>query len=231
MKAIFPPIGARPARSIATERSYRDVTARLRDAIVDGHFQPNERLVEQQLAKQLETSRAAIRVALSILEQEQLVVHEANRGARVRAYTIEEADEIIETRAVLEALVARTAAAKIDDAGADVLREILTDMEVHERAGNLRRYSDGNSRFHAAISRIADHRTSAHLLSLLKSQSVRHQYRSVLNPGRPTKSLAEHRRIFEALAARDGDAAERAMRVHISNVRAAVRETAAILPP
>jgi DNA-binding GntR family transcriptional regulator len=52
----------------------------------------------------------------------------------------------------------------------------------------------------------------------LNSQLVRFQFRTVLAPGRPPKSLEEHRAVVDAIAAGDRPAAEAAMRVHLSHV-------------
>jgi DNA-binding GntR family transcriptional regulator len=229
MAPAFPAKRRSPARS--SPQTFREATDRLRDAIVSGRFTPNERLVEEQLASEFGTKRPAIRAALALLEQERLVVHERNRGARVRAITAAEAAEILEARATLEGLVARKAAENVDAAGIAKLNAIVAEMEKHERAGNLRGYSQCNGRFHQAISDIARHETSVHLLALLKSQSVRHQYRSVLNPGRPTKSLREHKAILRAIARHDARAAEDAMRAHIEQVRKAVQESDSALLP
>src|SRR6478752_4050405 len=83
---------------------------RLREAIVTGRLQPNERLVESDLATSLGVSRTLIRAALVRLEHEGLVEHERHRGARVRLVSESEAVEILETRAVLEGVAARHAA-------------------------------------------------------------------------------------------------------------------------
>jgi len=52
----------------------------------------------------------------------------------------------------------------------------------------------------------------------LKSQSIRFQYRTILQPGRLLRSLEEHQAIAEALAARDPEASQTAMRVHLQHV-------------
>ena len=78
------------------------VEDRLRDAIVTGRFQPSERLVEVDVARELGVGRSAVRTALARLEHEGLVEHERHRGARVRLVGAREAVEILETRAVLE---------------------------------------------------------------------------------------------------------------------------------
>jgi DNA-binding FadR family transcriptional regulator len=51
-----------------------------------------------------------------------------------------------------------------------------------------------------------------------RAQMVRHQFTLSLVPGRPTVSLAQHERIVAAIAARNPDKAEAAMRDHISSV-------------
>jgi DNA-binding GntR family transcriptional regulator len=212
-----------PILQAATER---DPTAELRQAIVDGVFHPNERLVEEDLALRFQTKRSSIRAALTVLAQERLVVHERNRGARVRLVTIEEAAEILECRAVIEGLVARKAAERIDAGGIATLRSIVADMKKYADDGDVRAYSECNGRFHGALLAVAHHTAAEHLLVLLTAQIVRHQYRSALSPGRPTQSLREHAAVLDAVVAGDGAAAENAMRAHILNVTLAVREGA-----
>ena len=69
---------------MGTRSDGKDVTTRLREAITSGRFQPSERLIEMELAASLATNRTNVRTALAQLEQEGLVVREANRG-RARA--------------------------------------------------------------------------------------------------------------------------------------------------
>jgi len=70
------------------------------------------------------------------------------------------------------------------------------------------------------------HATVRRLSGTLMSQIVRFQYRTVLLPGRPERSLREHTAIVEAIAAGDGEAAERAMGRHLSRVAEALRARA-----
>lgn len=58
---------------------------RLREAIVDQHFRPNDRLVESELCKQMGISRSLLREALRHLEGEKLVTTVPNRGPSVTA--------------------------------------------------------------------------------------------------------------------------------------------------
>ena len=199
-------------------RGSGDPTPRLRQAIIEGRFFPNERLVEEDLVRRFGGTRAAVRLALAVLEQQGLVVRERNRGARVRLVTEREAIEIIEIRAMLEALVARHAAqhATLVDIGR--LQSRLADMEALSAVNDLVGYSDANTEFHAEIARIARHASAAHMLAGLRAQTVVFQFRPLAEPGRASEVDAEHRALVAAIASGDEDAAEAAMRLHVDNV-------------
>jgi DNA-binding GntR family transcriptional regulator len=197
----------------------------LRAAIVEGRLAPNERLVEEELAARLGTTRANVRTGLARLEAEGLVSREHNRGARVRVIGIDEAIEILEVRATVEALAARRAAARAGDADRDRLRAIVAQMEVRAAASDLLGYSQLNANLHASILAIAAHATATKVLSALHSQAVRFQFRTILQPGRPAQSLAEHRAIVESICAGDEDGAAAAMLRHLDGVVHALRGT------
>ena len=194
-----------------------DITARLREAITRGRLMPNERLIEADLAGQYRVNRAHIRTALAMLDQEGLVVREKNRGARVRAISDAEAVEIAETRLAIEVLVARQAAARATTSDRKALRAVEADMRAAVAAQDDGRFSQCNAALHREIQRIADNATAARILDTLKSHLVRLQYRVILLPGRPQSSLAEHRAIVDAICRGDGDAAEAAMRRHLTS--------------
>jgi DNA-binding GntR family transcriptional regulator len=196
---------------------------RLREAIVTGRFQPSERLVETDVARELGVGRSAVRTALARLEHEGLVEHERHRGARVRLVGAREAVEILETRAVLEGLAARHAAQNATPQDVEDLEEILNEMRRRLNAGNLLGASDENAVLHSRILEISRHATAARLIATLKSQLVRFQYRTILLPGRSEHSFGEHSAIVRAIASGDPDAAERAMRTHLSHVAEALR--------
>jgi DNA-binding GntR family transcriptional regulator len=194
----------------------------LRDAIVTGRLQPNERLIEAELTKTLGVGRAAVRTALARLEHEGLVEHERNRGARVRLVDEREAVEILEARAVLEGLAARQAADRARPLDVKALRRILEQMRSLLDRGDLLGASDENAVLHRRLLEIAGHETAARLIATLKSQLVRFQYRTILLPDRSERSYAEHRAVVDAVAAGDGEAAEAAMRAHLSHVAEAL---------
>jgi DNA-binding GntR family transcriptional regulator len=209
---------------LAAVRKKQDVTAALREAIFGGQFMPSERLIEIELAQRFHTNRVQIRAALSKLEGEGLVVSEPNRGARVRVVTAEEAIEISEARAMMEALVAAKAAERASDDDVMKLQAILVRMRDAIGGGDLIGYSNMNGELHTEIRRIARHKTATRILSLLNSQVVRFQFRAILIPGRAAKSLAEHEAIVDAIKAHDPERARIAMTKHLAQVVEALRQ-------
>jgi DNA-binding GntR family transcriptional regulator len=195
----------------------------LRQAIISGELLPGERLLEEELSARLGLGRAAVRMALVRLEHDGLVERERHRGARVRRVSEDEAVEILEARAALEGLAARHAAMTADQATIDGLREIVEEMRRLREAGDLIGLSNTNARLHAGILEASGHETAKRLSRTLSSQIVRFQYRTVLLPGRPDRSLAEHAALVEAIAAHDPDAAEAAMQRHLLRVADALR--------
>src|SRR5262249_51554372 len=143
----------------------------LRMAIYQGELTPGQRLVEAEIAVRYDASRGAVREALALLSNEGLVVHERNRGARVRPVTLDEAVEITEARAALEGLCAARAAAVIS---ASQRRELRTSQQLHGK-----------------VREIAEQATMSTLLDRLRHQGVRYQFQVSLLPGRPAQSLQE----------------------------------------
>jgi len=214
----------RDAMATTTNSSYDA----LREAIVRGDIAPEARLVESEISTNFKMSRGAVRTALIRLEEEGLVVREPHRGARVRKVSDDEAVEILQVRAVLEGLAVRLTAERIDDAGARRLRALLERHRELLEGGDLLGASDANADLHAALLELSGHGTARRLIRALNSQTVRYQYRTILIPGRPAASVAEHTAIVEAVVAGWADEAEAAMRSHLFNVAQAVQR--AVLP-
>ena len=214
----------RDAMATATNSSYDA----LREAIVRGDIAPEARLVESEISTNFKMSRGAVRTAHIRREEEGLVVREPHRGARVRKVSDAEAVEILQVRAVLEGLAVRLTAERIDDAGAKRLRALLERHRELLEGGDLLGASDANADLHAALLELSGHGTARRLIRALNSQTVRYQYRTILIPGRPAASVAEHTAIVEAVVAGRADEAEVAMRSHLFNVAQAVQR--AVLP-
>lgn len=85
-------------------------TGALREMILAGQLRPGERVHQDHLAKLMGLSRTPLRTALATLANDGLLDYEANRGYRVRAFSVDTIRSVFEIRSVLEAQACRIAA-------------------------------------------------------------------------------------------------------------------------
>jgi DNA-binding GntR family transcriptional regulator len=190
----------------------------IRDAIADGEFAANQRLIESDLSERFGASRGNVRTALVQLSSEGLVERMPNRGARVRAVSLAEAIEITEVRMALEGLCAAKATERLTEEDRERLRGIGAAMQDAVATGDLLGYSDLNRQLHALIRTLGGQATAQAILERLRGQNVRHQFRLAMLPGRAAVSLPQHLEMIDALCAGDPDAAEAAVRRHLQSV-------------
>ena len=212
------------ARPSTGEQAKQHAFAQLRQAILHGDMAPAQRLVENELAEQFGVTRASIRAALIDLEAQGLVERIRNRGSRVRVVTVEEAVAITECRMVLEGLCAAKAATLASDEQLAELTELGTAMTKAVADGEPMTYSELNQQLHAKVREYSGQQTAVDLLERLNAQLVRHRFQLALRPGRPQHSLNEHLAMIEAITARDPQAAEGAVRAHLTSVIEALRD-------
>jgi DNA-binding GntR family transcriptional regulator len=186
----------------------------VRRAIIAGELPSGAILNERQMAEQLGVSTTPLKEALRRLEGEGLVVTEPRRGIRV-TFDAAQAEEMALARAALESMIARMAAARIDDSGVGRLAAIIEKMTEATAASATDELIALNEVFHDAIHEIS---RCSYLQRILVGQRVYvHTARQFIlgDPAERIRALGEHRAIFEALAGRDSDAAEREMRDHV----------------
>jgi DNA-binding GntR family transcriptional regulator len=210
------------ARSLA-HRAYDQ----LRDAIEEGTIGPGRRLLETQVSAWLKISRTPVREALRRLQTEGLLEHGPGGGLQVAMHDEAAVAELYAMRESLEGAAAAMAAAQAHATEIEVLRaHVRTQQAVPP---DTRLHARENKLFHECIYR------AAHNRFLLKSVQALQDAMGLLGrsnfavPGRIAASIAEHRQITEAIAARNPGAAEQAARHHIrrgydSRVRAMTDE-------
>lgn len=194
------------------------VDQQIREAILGGEFAPHQRLIEADLSDRFAATRAAVRTALLTLASEGLVERLPNRGARVRAISVEEAIEIVEVRVGLESLCARKAAERVDADAIEWLRDLRDRIGSAVSSGDLVEYSRLNQEMDRRLRELSGHATATQLLERLRAQSARHQFRLAFAPGRAARSAPEHIAIIDAVIAGDADAAESATRTHLAGI-------------
>jgi DNA-binding GntR family transcriptional regulator len=198
----------------------RVVHERLEAAIVAGELVPGSAVSEADIAGQFAVSRTPVREALLRLAEDGLVDVVPQVGTFVGRISLAEVAEAQFIRETLEAEAVRRAAAlaKADPAAADELRTRLDDQARAIRSGDLDRFYQADEELHAGVFALIGQPGVWRAMRTVKLHMDR--IRRLSLPDRSTLEalLEEHRRIVDAIAAGDADAAERVLRGHARRV-------------
>ena len=145
-------------------------TARLRDAILKMHFKPNQRLIERYLCEQTGVSRTSVREAVRHLESEGLVVRIPNRGIFVASVSLDQARQIYEVRAALEAAVGRLFAERADDGDIAALRMAVDDLETATASDPPKDYVEALDGFYEIMARGSGNAVARQILGTLRAR-------------------------------------------------------------
>ncbi len=190
--------------------------ALLRAAIVEQRLEPGHRLIERELVEQIGVSRTTIREVLRELAAEGLVTTIPQKGAIVAVPSADEASELYEVRAALEALAARRFVDHATPEQVAALRQAFTELErVVEAGGDIRALLEAKDRFYDVLLAGAGNRSIRSILGGLQARVSLLRRTSLSQPGRARAALEEVRAIVEAIEAGDGEAAARACAHHV----------------
>ncbi len=185
----------------------------IENGIVTGEFAPGERLDEVQLATRFGVSRTPIREALQRLET-QAVLSRDGRSLVVSSLDHDQLGELYVVRAELEGFAARLAAQHAAPEEIRVLWDMIRrDRELLGRPESLAR---ANKRFHRQIHLASHNRYLIQQLEMVQRPMALMATTSLAAEGRGARALDEHEAIVRAIENRDGEAAETAIRGHIS---------------
>lgn len=203
----------------ARYRSLKDLTCDdLRTRIVEGRLAPGDRLVERDLAEQLDVSRIVVREAIAQLVGEGLAVSLPRRGAQVAALDPDDVANLFDIRVALDSLAARTAAKRRTEEDLAALDRALEAAGEATAAGDDVRASQLNADFHDVLMDAAHNPQLAALHRSISGQ-VRRVFR-ITQDVAPDQLHAEHHELVEAIRAGDSRAAARAAAQHVEAARA-----------
>ncbi len=199
-------------------RPLRDVVVdNLRQAIVSGQFPAGMRLMELQLAEKMGVSRTPVREAIRKMELEGLVVMIPRRGAYVADISIKDINEVYEIRTALDVLTAGLAAERIDDDEIREMKELLDADKPLVVAKDYPKIIENDTAFHDVIYKASRNKRCMNIISNLREQITVIRGRSMPYPGRLDDMIKEHENIYEAIAQRSVDKAQKAVRTHMEN--------------
>jgi DNA-binding GntR family transcriptional regulator len=193
------------------------VKERLLEAILDGSYPPDSRIVETAVAKELGTSQAPVREALRGLEALGIVEITPFRGARVRRLDTAELLEAYVVRSTIEVLGARLAMARLTDEDVAGLLAIGEEMQRTADAGDGRALAIVDASLHERIMQLSGNGTLLRVWRSLEPMS--RTYITLVGPGSdPQWSAALHDPILDAIRARDTEGVVRAIENHFDEV-------------
>ena len=190
-------------------------------AILSGQYQPDDRIVETRVAREVGTSQAPVREALRGLEALGVVEILPFKGARVRRPTDTELLEAYEVRAELECLGARLGIPRLTDADLAEIEALHASMMEAATRDDRHDVALRDAAFHARVLHLAGNATLERVWRALEPFS--RTYITLLAPGADTGWTASlHHGILEAVKSRDPGAVELALRDHFQQVSASL---------
>ncbi len=195
------------------------VFERLETDILSGKYQKGEVLTELKLTAELGVSRTPVREALRRLQAEH-IIEEGARGMVVMGISKQDLEDIFEIRSLLEGKAARLAAANITPDQLKELKDVVDLQEFWVNKGDPDHIKGLDSRFHELIYHFSGSMIYCDTLIPLHKKTQKYRRVSVENRSRAEQSMIEHRAVYNAIEAGDGELAERLLVDHIRNAAA-----------
>ncbi len=198
------------------------VTATIRDAILNGQLKPGQKLVERQLCSSLDISRTLLREALPQLQAEGLIKTVAHKGPSVASIGPDEVREIYQIRRVLEALAVHEFTRNASGEQVKRLREQLAALKRPEAANNLRDLLVAKAGFYSVLFEGCGNKIIGQILTQLNNRMVLYKRLSLSVPGRLAHAIEEIEAIVSAIEAGDAEQAAALCEVHVVNAEQTV---------
>ena len=212
----------RTQRTLLNDVAYE----RIKEKIILLELPPASLIDEAALAKELDVGLTPVRQALRRLAMENLVLILPRRGTLVADLNLSDLHKIFEMRLELEALAAQLATARATTIQISAMETLLEETEPLLESHDNARLLEADHRLHALIAQAAHNEFLADTLDWLYGH-IRRLWNLSLDrvTGLP-EGVREHREIFRAIQAGEGERAAALMRAHVNHFQ---QEVATIL--
>ena len=212
---------------IQTASLSEQIEQALKSEILAGNFEPGQRIAVEELSENWGVSITPVRDAVKQLEKVGLVKVMSRRGVYVTTVDWRTFEDVFELRIALECLAIRKASQRIPD---DEIAGALADYEEAARrlakTGDHEFLIEHDHNLHDLVVQYSDNERLIEIMQDLHDLSALARAALIINrPDSYVRALPEHLTIMHALSRRDADAAEAAMRSHLSNVLERARVT------
>lgn len=194
-QSLAPTEDCRPIRDIAYEQ--------LKHAIITGEIPAGSRIVETAYAEKLHISRTPLREALRKLERDGLVEYVLHRGVLVRAFTINDIDEIFTIRNAMMMLLLPSIVANVNEDALQKLRAILRDMDLAQEKADADQLAVLNRAFHSTIEHLSDKLRILRVIDSQEDYIIRFSAMTIASIVRRSNAHQEHHQMVELLEKRD----------------------------
>jgi DNA-binding GntR family transcriptional regulator len=202
----------------------RRIADTLRAAILDGRYQPGERIRQEEVAARSGASRIPVREALRTLAAEGLVTLIANTGAWVTKLSLDECVETYLIRERLEPLLLRRSLPNLTEAAIGRLELLIASMEAPD--AGVTEFLRADREFHLSSYAGAPPGEMAQIIGRMWN-TTQHYRREVSKLAAGTGMGVthwEHRLLLDCVGRGDADDAERVLAMHIRRTRLALEQ-------
>ncbi|MDQ0221391.1 GntR family transcriptional regulator [Peribacillus cavernae] len=187
--------------------------------LLEGEYQPGERLVETKLAEKLRVSRGTIREAIRMLIKDGLLT-QSESAIYIYKPTLQDVIDLYKCREKLESLAAKLAAKNITKTLEKQINEVLVKSKKALVEEHPSKVVELNTQFHELIIRAARNKQLIGLLETIRTKSL-YMRNNILRDYYMTSNrknyIGEHEQIFKAIIEQDRIKAEEEMSKHIKN--------------
>jgi DNA-binding GntR family transcriptional regulator len=219
-------VAAAVPRKVSRQTLHSEITSQLRDLIIQGHFQPGEKINEVRLGVDLGVSRTPLREAIRTLGSEGLLDLVPNRGAIVRSFSLEDVLDMMEALGIIEQGCAVLTCERATNAELGLFDERHEALLDTYHARDRLRYFQINQDLHAMIVAFARNATCKAIHGDLQAKLKRIRFLGNDQPSIWARAVEEHNAINEALRRRDSDALATVLRAHTSLTVRRIRDSA-----
>lgn len=205
-----------------------EVAERLRQLILDGHFEPGQRIQEKALSEKLGVSRTPLREAFKVLATEGFLELLPHRGAVIASLDAEDLDHMFTVLGALEGLAGELACSKISGEALNEIRDLHESMFKCYKQRKRIEYFRINRLIHEKIIAAAANPVLSSVYLNLSGRIRRARYTPKVSDTTWAQAAKDHEMILDALVARDANRLHEVLRQHLAHKRDGVK--AALYP-
>jgi DNA-binding GntR family transcriptional regulator len=195
---------------------YQQVYERIKESILTGEYEPNEKIVVSKLEKKYKISRTPLREALRQLEIEGLLV-QGYSGLHVVELNTQDFTELYQSRLLLEKEVMRSITDTITEEELQEIGNLLDESDRLLERSEYLKLLELNTKFHDQLLESSPNKRMADLLKQVRSFLLIYRARILRNDQYNIEINQEHRRIYETLVKRDANLVVNRIETHIKN--------------